>query len=336
MAINNLKSFRPKVLDTRGRAGVRREFRVIVENFASARKPEPEEETQEDAAKQVRYRGSSYSFTLRRPVRKFNLKATGEAEFSHEETDSDEVNVSIKLIHEPLEKTTGVNGIDLVPGPLEKTTGVPASEATEGNLHPPPVRTAACIPAGSSVGRRDILHDLLEPICRNHGRPLHDAFLGKIVAALDGKSIDAYRAALHAWLSKNSKKSGGWFAAGILLNLAQDVPREKPSRSPANPAPAGSVSEPENSGSLWMQIRQRVRTYVTEATYNNWFTATAFDRFDSQDDELHVCVADIAVKQSLEQEFASEIDRAIKILGLTVRRIVYRISLPGLAMEAVN
>jgi chromosomal replication initiator protein len=73
---------------------------------------------------------------------------------------------------------------------------------------------------------------------------------------------------------------------------------------------------------FWEQIKSSLASRISPQDFQNWVTRTAFAALDGK--TLRVTVPDQVTKDWMEQEYSTEIDRAIQDLSLPVEKVVYQ------------
>jgi len=81
--------------------------------------------------------------------------------------------------------------------------------------------------------------------------------------------------------------------------------------------PLGNVTE----GNAWEQIKARLAQRIAPQEFQNWVSRTVFDRIEGG--SLRIAVPDQVTKDFIEQEYADQIQSAIRELNLPVENVIY-------------
>src|SRR5581483_1004908 len=73
----------------------------------------------------------------------------------------------------------------------------------------------------------------------------------------------------------------------------------------------------------WEQIKERLRTRMNGAAYDNWLSKTEFRRL--QRNTMFIAVPDDSTRQWIQQEYAGEVWTAIRDLDLPLTEVVYEL-----------
>jgi chromosomal replication initiator protein len=79
----------------------------------------------------------------------------------------------------------------------------------------------------------------------------------------------------------------------------------------------------------WDQVKRYLQSRVTAEDYQNWLLRAEFE--GAEGELLRVAVPDQVTKDWLEQEFHEQVLSAIHVLGLPIRRVVYKLRIPDSA-----
>jgi hypothetical protein len=296
-------------------AGRGREYRAMVENFAKAVE-RPQRELQRDAEEDIerpnrhqclRPGSKPALITLHKPVK-----------MVHCHNDSD---APVYLDHHIAESGALHFFIELKEGTGSAYSSMHIEGAGSAEKSSE-VHTPVCI---SNKRRISDLSAFLTPVFNNlYHRPIDPAMLRQINKALKAP-VESYKVVVTERLTRAGRRNER-IASGLFLTMAGDCVAPKADTPAPPPEPVTVIHEPEDSGSLWMQIRLALKVRISEIAYQNWLLRTAFDSYDSQDQVLQVRVPDQATGEWCEEHYSELASAAIETLELPVRRIVYQVA----------